>query len=86
MKRPVLFFVDTIDVDGKHKERYLNLLQYSEDIEITTQFFNEVLLYFNYGCDGCTNDGYLAVDIVRIIDNGEQIYFDGDVNGSDYGE
>ena len=90
MKRHVLFFIDAIDADGHHIEKYLSLTEHGEEIHITTKFFDEVLRYFNYGCRNCLEDGYLAIDITRILDNGQQIYFDHEYDvrenydGSDY--
>ncbi len=76
MTRSVFFFIDTVDADGNHHERYLSIQYHEGEIPLTTKFFDEVLRYFNYGCDGCTDEGYRAVDITRIVDNGNQIYFD----------
>ncbi len=76
MRRNVLFFVDAIDEEGYHIEKYLSLANHEGEIPITANFFNEVLGYFNYGCYNCLEEGFVAIDITRIIDNGEQIYFD----------
>ena len=76
MKRNVLFFVDVIDSEGYHIERYLSFGQQDGEIHITTEFFDEILRYFNYGCHNCLEKGDVAVDVTRIIDNGRQIYFD----------
>lgn len=74
--RNVLFFVDTVNEHGEHEERYLSFANQEGRVDITARFFNEVLSYFNYGCENCLNNGFVAIDVVRIIDNGEQVYFD----------
>lgn len=92
MTRNVLFFIDAIDNEGHHIEKYLSLAQHKEEIHITTEFFDEVLRYFNYGCHDCLENGFTAIDITRIIDNGQQVYFDHDqdveecYDGSNYRE
>ena len=65
-----------MDDKGDHVERYLSIVQHHGEIQITSSFFADVLNYFNYGCDGCVHGKHKAIDITRIMDNGEQIYCD----------
>ncbi len=74
--RSVLFFLETADEKGEKEERYMSISYGPGEIPISTKFFKYIIDFFNYKCSNCTKGSFLAMDITRIIDNGQQIYCD----------
>lgn len=74
--RNVLFFLDTANKKGEKEERYLSITYGPGELPVSTKFFNFVINFFNHKCDNCKNGSFSAIDITRIIDDGQQVYCD----------